>query len=101
VAQQLEQTLAAAGIADDVKEYPEAGHSFLNNPGTCWFNALRVFQVPEWATTGRIQYSDAILPQHSAANLQRKLIKRSGNWRVRRKDTLTTHGFDFFVCRGG
>jgi carboxymethylenebutenolidase len=45
VAQKLEQTLAAAGIAHDVKEYPEAGHSFLNNPGTWWFKALRVIQI--------------------------------------------------------
>jgi len=45
VAQQLEQTLTAAGIAHDVKEYPEAGHSFLNNPGTWWFTALQVIQI--------------------------------------------------------
>ena len=30
VAQKLEETLAGTGIAHDVKEYPEAGHSFLN-----------------------------------------------------------------------
>ena len=45
VAQQLEQMLTAADIAHDVKEYPEAGHSFLNNPGTWWFNALRVIHI--------------------------------------------------------
>lgn len=45
VPQQLEQTLTAAGIAHDVKEYPEAGHSFLNNPGSWWFNALRVIHI--------------------------------------------------------
>jgi carboxymethylenebutenolidase len=45
VAQQLEQTLASAGIAHDVKEYPEAGHSFMNNPGTWWFEALRVIHI--------------------------------------------------------
>ncbi len=45
VAQKLEQTLAAVGVAHDVKEYPEAGHSFLNNPGTWWFNALRVIHI--------------------------------------------------------
>jgi carboxymethylenebutenolidase len=45
VARKLEQTLAAAGIAHDVKEYPEAGHSFLNNPGTWWFKALRVIHI--------------------------------------------------------
>jgi len=45
VAQQLEQILTAADIAHDVKEYPEAGHSFLNNPGTWLFNALRVIHI--------------------------------------------------------
>jgi len=45
VAQQLEQTLSAVGIAHDVKEYPEAGHSFMNNPDTWWFGALRVIHV--------------------------------------------------------
>ncbi len=45
VAQKLEHTLAAAGIAHDVKEYPEAGHSFMNNPGTWWFEALRVIHI--------------------------------------------------------
>ena len=45
VAQQLEQTLAAAGIAHDVKEYPEAGHSFLNKHDTLWFKALRVIDI--------------------------------------------------------
>jgi len=45
VPQQLEQVLAEADIAHDVKEYPEAGHSFLNNPGTWWFNALQVIHI--------------------------------------------------------
>ena len=45
VAQQLEQRLTAADIAHDVKEYPEAGHSFLNNPDTWWFNALQVIHI--------------------------------------------------------
>jgi carboxymethylenebutenolidase len=45
VAQKLEETLAAAGIAHDVKEYPEAGHSFLNNHDTLLFKALRVIRI--------------------------------------------------------
>jgi carboxymethylenebutenolidase len=45
VARQLEQTLAAASIPHDVKEYPEAGHSFLNNHGTWLFKALRVIHI--------------------------------------------------------
>ena len=43
--QQLEQVLTTARVAHDVKEYPEAGHSFLNNPGTWWFNALQVIHI--------------------------------------------------------
>jgi len=45
VAQKLEQTLTAAEIAHDVKEYPEAGHSFLNNHDTLLFKALRVIHI--------------------------------------------------------
>jgi carboxymethylenebutenolidase len=30
-AAQLEQALTAAGVPHDVKEYPDAGHSFLND----------------------------------------------------------------------
>jgi carboxymethylenebutenolidase len=45
VAQKLEETLTKAWVAHDVKEYPEAGHSFLNNPGTWWFKALRVIHI--------------------------------------------------------
>jgi carboxymethylenebutenolidase len=32
-AEKLEAALERAGVAHDVKEYPEAGHSFLNRPG--------------------------------------------------------------------
>jgi carboxymethylenebutenolidase len=45
VAQKLEETLTRACIAHDVKEYLEAGHSFLNNHGTWWFKALRVIHI--------------------------------------------------------
>ena len=45
VAQQLEETLARAGIVHDVKEYAEAGHSFLNNHETILFKALQVIHI--------------------------------------------------------
>jgi len=45
VAQKLEETLTKACIAHDVKEYPEAGHSFLNNHDALWFKALRVIHI--------------------------------------------------------
>lgn len=45
VAQQLEQLLTTADISHDVKEYAEAGHSFLNNPGTSWFKVLQVVDI--------------------------------------------------------
>lgn len=45
VAQKLEQTLTAAGIVHDVKEYPDAGHSFLNHHDSLLFKALRVIDI--------------------------------------------------------
>jgi carboxymethylenebutenolidase len=39
-AAQLETTLTSAGIAHDVKEYPDAGHSFLNRLAPGPLNAL-------------------------------------------------------------
>jgi carboxymethylenebutenolidase len=36
----LQGALAAHGIAHDVKEYPSAGHSFLNDHGTIWWTML-------------------------------------------------------------
>ena len=41
VAEQLEQALQRALIAHDVKEYPDAGHSFMNNKEHFWFKLLR------------------------------------------------------------
>jgi carboxymethylenebutenolidase len=41
VADQLEQALQRALIAHDVKEYPDAGHSFMNNKEHFWFKLLR------------------------------------------------------------
>jgi carboxymethylenebutenolidase len=45
VALKLQQTLAAAGVVHDVKEYPDAGHSFLNNHDDFWFKAMRVIHI--------------------------------------------------------
>jgi carboxymethylenebutenolidase len=41
VADQLEQALQRALVAHDVKEYPDAGHSFMNNHEHLWFKLLR------------------------------------------------------------
>jgi len=41
VADQLERALQRAFIAHDVKEYPDAGHSFMNNKEQFWFKLLR------------------------------------------------------------
>jgi carboxymethylenebutenolidase len=41
VAQQLEQLFTKIGLAHDVKEYPDAGHSFLHNPDQWWFRLSR------------------------------------------------------------
>jgi carboxymethylenebutenolidase len=45
VAQKLEETLAGTGIAHDVKEYPEAGHSFLKNHETSFFKMLQIIHI--------------------------------------------------------
>jgi len=41
VAEELERALTRALIPHDVKEYPEAGHSFMNNKEQFWFKLLR------------------------------------------------------------
>jgi carboxymethylenebutenolidase len=41
VANQLEQALQRALVAHDVKEYPDAGHSFMNNTEQFLFKMLR------------------------------------------------------------
>jgi carboxymethylenebutenolidase len=41
VAEELERALTRALIAHDVKEYAEAGHSFMNNKEQFWFKLLR------------------------------------------------------------
>jgi carboxymethylenebutenolidase len=41
VADDLERALQRALVAHDVKEYPEAGHSFMNNNEHFWFKLLR------------------------------------------------------------
>lgn len=41
VADQLQRALERALVAHDVKEYPDAGHSFMNNHQSFWFRLLR------------------------------------------------------------
>jgi carboxymethylenebutenolidase len=45
VADQLERVLTAAGVAHDVKEYRDAGHSFLNDHRNVLFKALKVVGI--------------------------------------------------------
>lgn len=40
-AEELERALTRALIPHDVKEYPEVGHSFMNNKEQFWFKLLR------------------------------------------------------------
>ncbi len=39
-ADKLERALAANGVEHDIKEYPDAGHSFLNDHSGIWFALL-------------------------------------------------------------
>jgi carboxymethylenebutenolidase len=41
VADQLQRALERALVAHDVKEYPDAGHSFMNTHQSFWFRLLR------------------------------------------------------------
>jgi carboxymethylenebutenolidase len=45
VAAQLERALTAVGVDHDVKEYPEAGHSFLNDHDTVLFKVLTIIGI--------------------------------------------------------
>ena len=45
VADQLERVLTVLGVDHDVKEYPEAGHSFLNNHQNMLFKMLKVVGI--------------------------------------------------------
>lgn len=44
-AARLERALTAAGVEHDVKEYPEAGHSFLNDHQDAVFRMLKVVGI--------------------------------------------------------
>jgi len=45
VAEQLERALTAAAVGHDVKEYPDAGHSFLNHHHNVLFKLLRIVGI--------------------------------------------------------
>lgn len=45
VADQLERALQRALVPHDVKEYPEAGHSFMNQNEHFWFKVLRIVGI--------------------------------------------------------
>jgi carboxymethylenebutenolidase len=45
VADRLEDVLTTVGVAHDVKEYPDAGHSFLNNHQNAFFKMLKVVGI--------------------------------------------------------
>jgi carboxymethylenebutenolidase len=45
VADELQRALERALIAHDVKEYPDAGHSFMNNHQSFWFKLLRYVDI--------------------------------------------------------
>jgi len=45
VADELRRALERALVAHDVKEYPNAGHSFMNNHRNFWFKLLRYVDI--------------------------------------------------------
>ena len=44
-AKQLEETLTRVGVAHDVKQYLDAGHSFLNNHQDTLFKLLKIIHI--------------------------------------------------------
>ena len=44
-AERMEQILTTLNIPHDVKEYPEAGHSFMNDHPMWWFKAMGIIQI--------------------------------------------------------
>jgi len=44
-AERLEQILTSLNIPHDVKEYADAGHSFMNDHRMWWFRAMRIIQI--------------------------------------------------------
>jgi carboxymethylenebutenolidase len=60
----LDGVLAAAGIPHDVKVYPDAGHSFLNDHDPA--------EVPKWAVVmGKLSHSEFHAP--SARDARRRI----------------------------
>jgi carboxymethylenebutenolidase len=45
VAAQLERVLTVVGVDHDVKEYPDAGHSFLNDHNNVMFKILKIIAI--------------------------------------------------------
>ena len=45
VADQLEKVLTAVDVAHDVKEYPDAGHSFLNDHKDALFRVMKIIGI--------------------------------------------------------
>jgi carboxymethylenebutenolidase len=45
IAAQLEKVLTAVGVAHDVKEYPDAGHSFLNDHRDALFKMMKIIGI--------------------------------------------------------
>lgn len=45
VAYQLERVLSSVGVAHDVKEYPDAGHSFLNDHRDAVFKMMKIIGI--------------------------------------------------------
>ena len=67
-AAKLEQGLAAAGIPHDIKEYPQAGHAFLNNHEGGDGKTPLLFAISAKRTPGMGYHEDA------AADARRRII---------------------------
>jgi carboxymethylenebutenolidase len=64
-ASRLERVLTAVGVDHDVKEYPDAGHAFLNDHDRA--------EVPRWALV-MSKLSESGYHEHSAQDARRRIV---------------------------
>ena len=92
VAEKLEATLQRALVDHDVKEYPDAGHAFMNKHDGLLFKVMRIALVKAIQNIFRMKAWDwfsILLPKQPlplkipnlTAILKRLILKRFPRWR--------------------
>jgi hypothetical protein len=87
VADQLERTLERALVPYDVKEYPDAGHSFMTNHQSIFFKVLRFANIG-YNEAAALDARRRIAP-HPSSVLTRPAVRR--RLRVQRQTRFIVH----------